>query len=400
MSRVVIVGAGPTGATLALLLVQRGISVKLIEATRDFRRIFRGEALMPSGLDALQQMGVSDIVTEVPHTKLNGWEVIINNRSLFRVDEPLAKNGRVCTLISQPHLLEKLITKASNYREFEFTSGEVVKDIIRQETGRISGVKLANNQEITADLVIAADGRNSIIRQRAGLNLTKLSNSIDILWFKLDAGSIFQTQNIFTSIVNQRQTFGVFKSSENQLHIGWRLHSDDAIDWKQANWQEILITASPPWLAKHLKKYRNTITKPILLSVIIGHCDRWSLPGLLLLGDAVHPMSPIRAQGINMALRDSIVAANYLVSLLTQECTYDAIDNILPCIQQEREPEIIRIQQLQQEEMAQAEKLRNSAFLRWGAKTFAPLISPLITYSWLKRQRKLRQGITNVKLSN
>ena len=399
MAQVVIVGAGPAGATLALLLVKRGIFVKSIEASRDFRRSFRGEALVPSGLDALEQMGMADFIHDLPHTYLDGWEVIIGDRSLFKVDEPLEENGKACTLISQPHLLEKLIAEASLYEEFEFINGEAVKDVIKNESGRVSGVKLANGREITADLVIAADGRNSIVRQKAGLNLTQLSNNIDILWFRLNAGSIFARENIFTSIVKNRNAFGAFKSSEGQLHIGWGLHAEDNLDWKQANWKEILIAASPPWLAEHIVANVDRIDKPLLLSVIIGLCDRWSQPGLLLLGDAVHPMSPIRAQGINMALRDVIVAANYIVPVLSKkDISYDAIDAVLPCIRQEREPEIVRIQQLQQEEMAQAAKLRHIPLLRWGAKTFAPIISPFITYSWLKRQKQLRQGITEVKL--
>jgi 2-polyprenyl-6-methoxyphenol hydroxylase-like FAD-dependent oxidoreductase len=138
----------------------------------------------------------------------------------------------------------------------------------------------------------------------------------------------------------------------------------------------------------------------MLLTVVVGRSDRWSIPGLLLLGDTVHPMSPIRAQGINMAFRDAIVAANYLVPLLNQpEINSSRIDTVLPQIQQAREPEIIRIQQLQAQEIAQAEKLRRSAFLRWGAKTFTPIIRPGIRTSWLRRQKQLRQGVTKVYLS-
>jgi 2-polyprenyl-6-methoxyphenol hydroxylase-like FAD-dependent oxidoreductase len=102
---------------------------------------------------------------------------------------------------------------------------------------------------------------------------------------------------------------------------------------------------------------------------------------LLLLGDAVHPMSPIRAQGINMALRDVIVAANHLVPLLREGATDAAIDAVLPHIQAEREPEIIRAQQLQCEEAAQAELLRKSALLRWGASQLAPLLGKGVRHS-------------------
>jgi 2-polyprenyl-6-methoxyphenol hydroxylase-like FAD-dependent oxidoreductase len=110
-------------------------------------------------------------------------------------------------------------------------------------------------------------------------------------------------------------------------------------------------------------------------------------------------MSPIRAQGINMALRDVIVAANHLVPLLREGATDVAIDAVLPQIQAFREPEIIRAQQLQSQEAAQAELLRKSALLRWGASQLAPLLGKLVRHSWLARQRQLRQGVTQIQLT-
>lgn len=82
MPQVVIVGAGPTGATLALLLAKRGITVSLVEAATDFHRVFRGEGLMPSGLDALKQMGLSEILQQIPHRKFDAWEVILGKKTL------------------------------------------------------------------------------------------------------------------------------------------------------------------------------------------------------------------------------------------------------------------------------------------------------------------------------
>ena len=395
---VVIVGAGPTGATIALLLLQRGIEVKLIEASRDFKRLFRGEGLMPSGLNALEQMGLLELLADVPQSAIDAWEFLLSARCLFRVDEPIETKGKPCTTVSQPHLLAAIIKQAETYSQFELLQGEPVRDILRN-SDRVCGVKLASGREITADLVIAGDGRNSAIGKKAGLNLTQLQNSIDIIWFKLDAGSLAKSENIFYSILHERDGFGLFRGSQGQIHIGWGLHPDDNYDWQNLDWTEKLAATSPPWLAEHILSHRESLTKPMLLSAIVGRRDRWSIPGLLLLGDAVHPMSPIRAQGINMALRDAIVATNHLVPLLNKKLDLNQIDAVLPLIQQEREPEIIRIQKLQAQEMAQAELLHNSAFLRWGAKTFTPIIRPGIRASWLKRQKQLRQGVTEVRLT-
>jgi 2-polyprenyl-6-methoxyphenol hydroxylase-like FAD-dependent oxidoreductase len=401
--QVIIVGAGPTGAVLALMLVRKGIEVKLIEASRDFKRQFRGEGLMPIGLDALEQMDLLKLLADLPHQTIDAWEFLLAHRnlfkSLFKVQEPIEVTGRHCTTVSQPHLLAAIIQQAETHPQFEFIQGKAVQDLLAVNN-RICGVKLSSGTEINADLVIAADGRNSIIRQKAGIDLTKLQSSVDILWFQLDAGALSQSSNIFYSIIQGKDAFGLFRGSSGQLHIGWGLHADDNYNWKTVDWANKLAATSPPWLAEHLLKHQASLTPPLLLSVTIGRCDRWSVPGLILLGDAVHPMSPIRAQGINMAFRDAIVAANHLVPILANSAAnLSQIDAVLPLIQQEREPEIIRIQQLQAQEMAQAELLHNSAFVRWGAKTFAPIIRPAIKYSWLKRQKQLRQGVTKVTLT-
>jgi 2-polyprenyl-6-methoxyphenol hydroxylase-like FAD-dependent oxidoreductase len=397
--QVIIVGAGPIGTVLALMLVKKGIKVKLIEASRDFKRQFRGEGLMPSGLDALEQMDLLKLLSDIPHRTIDGWEFLLSDRSLFKVNEPIETTGSSTTVVSQPHLLAAIIQQVETYPQFEFIQGESAQDLL-SINNRVAGVKLASGTEIDADLVIAADGRNSLIRQKAGINLTKLHSSINILWFKLDSGTLSQSSNIFYSIIQGKDAFGLFRASSGQLHLGWGLHTDDNYDWKTINWVKKLAATSPPWLAEHILKHQASLTKPMLLSVVVGRCDRWFIPGLLLLGDAVHPMSPIRAQGINMAFRDAIVAANHLVPILSNSAAnLSQIDAVLPLIQQERESEIIRIQQLQAQEMSQAELLHNSAFVRWGAQTFAPIISPGIKYSWLKRQKQLRQGVTKVAIS-
>ena len=141
MNQLVIIGAGPTGLTLAMLLAQRGIQVTLVEASRNFRRTFRGEALMPSGLDAIEQMGLTDLVAQIPHRALNAWEFIIEQRSIFRVDEPMEPGGQPCTLISQAPFLEGVLAEASKYPNFEFIAGTGVRDLVWQDD-RVVGVIL------------------------------------------------------------------------------------------------------------------------------------------------------------------------------------------------------------------------------------------------------------------
>jgi 2-polyprenyl-6-methoxyphenol hydroxylase-like FAD-dependent oxidoreductase len=405
MTQVVIIGAGPTGLTLALLLAKRNIAVKLIESSRTFRRIFRGEALMPSGLEAIAQMGLSELVERIPHRALDAWEFYIEKRPIFRVDEPM-KLQQPCTLISQPAFLETVLAQLSGYENFELIQGSAVRELLWQGD-RVVGVKLGDGQAIAADLVVGADGRNSIVRQQAGLSLDQADQDFDILWFKLPTHPKFKAENVFYSVLCNRDGFGVFQGSEGDLQVGWSMHHDDAIEWQQVNWGEKLASASPDWLAAHFREQAGAIERPLLLSIMVGRAPQWHLPGLLLLGDAAHPMSPIRAQGINMALRDVVVAVNHLVPLLRQDelqqdklqqDTWAAIDSVLPQIQAEREPEIIQIQRLQQAEIAQGELMRNYAILRHAVSRLAPVIRYGIRKSWLDRQLQLRQGFAEVRL--
>ncbi|MGB6299867.1 MAG: FAD-dependent monooxygenase [Rivularia sp. (in: cyanobacteria)] len=402
MKKTIIVGGGPTGVTLALILVQRGIAVILIEAASDFRRVFRGEALMPSGLNALSEMGLSEILKEIPHRKLDAWEFILDKKPLFKVEEPIEADTRSCTLLSQPPLLEALILSAQKYNHFEFIQGVAVKDL-RSIDNRVAGVKLADGREIAADIVIGADGRNSIIRQRAGLKLERQPKSMDILWFKLAANPKFVTENIFTAIGDGENAFAVFHGAEaGKLHLGWTLsdsHNTTKITERtKAEWAQMFASISPSWLAEHFIDCADSIEKPIKLSTIIGLCPSWHTPGVLLLGDAAHPMSPIRAQGINVALRDVIVAVNHLVPVLTKEAENKEIDKVFSKIQKEREPEIIRIQQLQKEEGRQHEILPKNLFLRKIVFRLARLVNKAVRLSWIQRQKKMRQGVTEVKL--
>ena len=398
MTQVVIIGAGPTGLTLAMLLAQRGISIKLIEASGSFRRIFRGEALMPSGLDAIDRMGLADVVEKIPHRAIDAWEFHIENRSIFRVDEPMESGGKPCTLVSQPALLEAVLDRANQYEHFELIQGAAVRDLLWQNE-RVSGIQLSDGREIAADLVIGADGRNSIVRQQAKLELVQVNQSFDILWFKLPTSPDFQAENVFYSVLRGDAAFGVFQGSEGNLQVGWSLNRDKPIEWQKVDWAEKLAAASPEWLASHFRAQKDAIERPLLLSIVVGRCPQWHRPGVLLLGDAAHPMSPIRAQGINMALRDVIVATNHLVPALQQLPNLSAIDTALAQIQAEREPEIIEIQRLQQAEVAQAELMHNYPLLRHAASLLAPVIGGRIRHRWLDRQLQLRRGFTQVDLN-
>jgi 2-polyprenyl-6-methoxyphenol hydroxylase-like FAD-dependent oxidoreductase len=143
------------------------------------------------------------------------------------------------------------------------------------------------------------------------------------------------------------------------------------------------------------------IEGPQRFPVRVGWAPRWHAPGLLLLGDAAHPMSPVRAQGINAALRDAAVAARQLIELaqtlaLGTTPSPAAIDASLAAIEAERRPEVSQLQILQAEEMRRGELLRQTPALRCLLAATAPLLGGLIGKRWRSQQLQLRQGINRL----
>jgi FAD binding domain len=304
-----------------------------------------------------------------------------------------------------------------------FRGGSATKQGTGGASGRVSGCVLSSGETLETSLVIGCDGRTSAVRKLADLPLNESSKPFNILWFKLPDTDRIPASNPFTVFVNGDAVFSVFRSSEGVIQVGWTVQNDD---WKAVtDWSETLASASPPWLAEYFrsKEIVETIAdRPVLLTVTVGNAPQWSRPGCLLLGDAAHPMSPIRAQGINMALRDAIVATNHLVKAwnlgtpptpnsggfdldsgseppgLGAGGQISGLDRALIHIQADRDPEIRRIQTLQAQEAADGAKLHHSAALRQLIKALAPAIGMVLKQKWLLRQRELRSGVTEVKL--
>jgi 2-polyprenyl-6-methoxyphenol hydroxylase-like FAD-dependent oxidoreductase len=170
------------------------------------------------------------------------------------------------------------------------------------------------------------------------------------------------------------------------------------VERSRHDWAESVAALAPDWLAEHLREHAPAISAPQKLSVQVGWCPRWHRPGLLVLGDAAHPMSPIRAQGINMALRDALVAANHLVGPLARGDAA-ALDASLARVQAERAPEILRAQELQRQEARQAQLLRQAPLLRQALVRLAPLLGGRIGHFWQQRQLPLRQGLGPLSLT-
>ena len=397
--RVLIVGAGPTGAALAFLLARRGVDVVLLEREDGLDRVFRGEALMPSGVDALTQMGLREPFDRLPYRRVECMEFFVDGTRIVRADWPEIAGPNAAHLVSQPALLEMLIDAADQHPTFELRLGTTVRDVrvtsdgveldLRSETG---------SKTVAGDVVVGADGRGSLIRARAKLPVERLPFPFDVAWFSAPILPSQRDDPRFQAFSRGGRSAALYPSWDDRLRVGLNVPSDDVSRRSATQKAQLLeelggLTGEP--YASFFLARADDVSEPALLKILFGRCSRWSAPRTLLLGDAVHPMSPVRAQGINLALRDAIVAANHLVPAF-QSSDADAFDRAVQRIQQEREPEIVESQRLQVLS-AQPPPPARSAVLR---ATVLPVLRQLgiVKRLFLKAEIPMRHGTVPVRL--
>src|SRR5437660_1086960 len=194
--RVLIVGAGPAGMTLAYLLARRGVGVTVLETHHDFARAFRGEVLQRSGIDAFRQMGLGEQFDRTPHIDLQNVEIYAGKRLVVRMEHPLGHSGGM-RLVLQPALLQMLADEAGKNSLFRLERGVTMRDFLH-ENGRVVGVRASADdgpREYRADLVVGADGRHAATRKHSGLPELSVPQGFDILWIKVPYTDSFPDRN-------------------------------------------------------------------------------------------------------------------------------------------------------------------------------------------------------------
>ncbi len=397
--KVVIVGAGPAGASLALLLARRGVNVTLLERRRDFAREFRGEVLMPSGVAALEAMGLGAELAALPSHQQRAIDVYLNGRRLFgETLDPAASELRVLA-VSQPALLEMLVVQAGQCPSFELLRGAAVKGLVRKQ-GRVAGVALRTDdqeQELPAELVVGADGRNSVVRRELRCAVREVSPPMDIVWCKLPCPVGWDGVRAYAGrghLLIAYHTWG------DMLQLGWVILKGTFGELRSRGieqWVEEMAKHVSPDFAEHLRRHKDAVQKPFLLDAASDCVERWSAPGVLLIGDAAHTMSPVGGQGINIALRDALVAERHLVPALVDGGHDPAVlDAALDAIEAERGPEVAQIQALQ----AQPPKVLLSH--AWWGEPLRRLIGGLLSRPAFRRRAAGRvtpflYGVTKVE---
>jgi len=312
--RCCIAGGGPAGMVLGALLARAGVETLVLEKHGDFLRDFRGDTVHPSTLEVMHELGVLDEFLARPHQEFQQIKGYVGGRLLAVADfTRLRTHCRFLVVMPQWDFLDFVAQHAARrYPAFHLRMRAEVTGLV-EEAGRVVGVTAATPAgplDVRADLGVAADGRHSLVRARAGLAVEELGAPMDVLWFRLprrsdDPGEgigYFQSGRIFVRI-----------NRGDYWQCGYVIAKGQADEVRRRGivaFRES-IAAIEPRLADQTSSLRSW-DDTSLLSVAVDRLIRWWRPGLLCIGDAAHAMSPIGGVGINLAVQDAVAAANEL----------------------------------------------------------------------------------------
>ena len=311
--RCCVAGGGPAGVMVGFLLARAGIATLVLEKHRDFLRDFRGDTVHPSTLEVMAEVGLLDSLLAIRHQELREIRAQIGDTEIQLADfSHLPTRCRFLAFMPQWDFLDFLAAQARRYPEFQLRLEAEVKDVV-EEQGRVTGVVVespAGASRVAADLVIAADGRHSTVRARAGLEVQDLGAPIDVLWMRLSKRPQDPPQSL------GRLSFGrllVMLDRGDYWQCGYLIRKG-RFDEVRARGIESFrgdLARVAPFLGDRLGELGDWDDVK-LLSVAVDRLRRWWKPGLLCIGDAAHAMSPIGGVGINLAIQDAVAAANIL----------------------------------------------------------------------------------------
>lgn len=302
---------------LALLLARSGVEVTLLEKHGDFLRDFRGDTIHPSTLQVLDELGLAQEFLKLPHRKAYDLN-LVSDRGDIKIASlrRLPSAYRYIAFVPQWDFLKLITTAAERYPGFRLLMNAEAYDLIR-EGGAVRGLRYrdeSGEHEIRADLTVAADGRHSVLRERAGLVPENLGAPMDVVWFRLPRHRS-DRDDTFLRISPGHMMVAINRESYWQLAYlivkgGYARLTEQGIDALRGPVGDLL-----PWLADRVGQIEGYDDVSVL-TVALNRLRRWHRPGFLCIGDAAHAMSPVFGVGINLAVQDAVAAANLLAGML------------------------------------------------------------------------------------
>lgn len=311
--RCCIAGGGPAGMMLGFLLARAGIPVLVLEKHADFLRDFRGDTIHPSTLEVMHELGLLDEFLRRPHQEIRTLGAQIGDEFVQVADfQHLPTHCQFVAFMPQWDFLDFLAEKARRYPSFQLQMEADVQDLVL-EGGRVTGLRAVTRDgelEVKADLIVAADGRHSTVRERAGLEVIDLGAPMDVLWMRLSRHPDDPGQTL--GRVDSGRIF-VMLNRDDYWQCAFVIPKGGIEDIRRRGL--LALRKEIAGLAPFLRDRVDELTDwpdVKLLTVAVDRLRVWHRPGLLCIGDAAHAMSPIGGVGINLAIQDAVAAANIL----------------------------------------------------------------------------------------
>jgi 2-polyprenyl-6-methoxyphenol hydroxylase-like FAD-dependent oxidoreductase len=312
-----IVGAGPAGMMLGFLLARAGVDVVVLEKHADFLRDFRGDTIHPSTLELIHELGLLEEFLRRPHQQVRELAGQVGN-DVFKIADftHLPTHCKFLALMPQWDFLNFIVEQGRRYPRFQVTMQAQATELIEQN-GRIMGARARTSNgvmEVRAKLTVGADGRHSIVRDRAGLQVTDLGAPMDVLWMRISRRPGDPGQSL--GHVEPGRMF-IMIDREDYWQCACLIPKGAADEIRKQGIEQFRadIANLEPVLRDRVSELRdwNDVS---LLTVRVDRLTRWWRPGLLCIGDAAHAMSPVGGVGINLAIQDAVAAANILAAKL------------------------------------------------------------------------------------